>query len=100
MRDQGNAMRSGGMAGPGLRRYDRLDDIQMAQHRRREDVDPRASGDEEAGDVAPPHMGGGSKARLPIAAAPIPGRIEARRMVFEERGDLLRIRMRYVDEIL
>src|SRR5262249_13626834 len=100
MDDQGNAMRSRGMARLGLRRDDGLHDIETSEHCGREDVDPRPSRHEEAGNVAPPHMGCGSKASLPIAAAPIPGGVEERRMGLEKHGDLFEIRMRISDETL
>ena len=77
----------------------RANDLDLAEHRGGEDVDPRAVAEQELGDVAPSHVGGGPKARLPVAAAPVPGGIRDGGVRRESAADRLEVGVGIGDEL-
>ena len=68
---------------PGHAVSKRADDVERAEHRGDEDVEPRALADEKFRDVAIAHVAGAAQSGLEVAAAPVPGRIEQRRLLGE-----------------
>ena len=104
-RRHGRARRAGSRAGPSrvhLRevREDRADDVEVAERRRREQVEPRAVLDEEERDLAAAHVRSRSQARLPVAAAPVPGGVDQLRFLLQERGDGVDVAVRLRHELL
>ena len=70
---------------------DRAHDLDLAEHRRGEDVEPGAVREQQLGDVASAHVGRGSEPRLPVAVAPVPGRIREGRVPGQRVADRLEI---------
>ena len=65
-----------GLARLGVRREDRADDVELAEHRGDEYIQACAVGQEELRDVATSHVPGRAERGLPVAAAPVPGGVD------------------------
>ena len=78
---------------------DRADDLNLAEHRGGEEVDPRPVREQQLRDVASAHVGRGTKPRLPVAAAPVPGRVRESRLARECVADGLEIAVGVRDEL-
>jgi len=60
-----------------------LDDLELAQHRRNEEVEAGAVGEQELRDVTPSHVACRAERGFPVAVAPVPGGIGERRIPVE-----------------
>ena len=58
-----------------------FDDIEFAEHRRREDIEARAVFEQKVGDVFASHMCRGAEGGFKIAATPIPGGVDEGRLL-------------------
>src|SRR5262245_14835572 len=83
-----------------VRREDRANDLHVAEHRRGEDVEPCAVAEEELGDVAPAHVRRRAERSLPVAAAPVPGRIRERGVGLQRCPNRVEVTMRVAYEFL
>src|SRR5262245_32910000 len=81
-------------------RQGRLDDVELAQHCSRENVEACALTQEKGGDILAPHMGGGTQRRLEIAATPIPHRVDEPGLALQKLLYAPEIAMRLGDEFL
>src|SRR5947209_841719 len=63
--DQRDAVRAGGEPSGRVCRNDRLDDLQLAEHRGGEQVDAGPARQEVSGDLVTPHVRRGAESRLP-----------------------------------
>ena len=68
-------------------REHRADDVEVTERRRCEQVEPRAVLDEEERDLATAHVRSRTQARLPVAAAPVPGGVDELWLLLQERAD-------------
>jgi hypothetical protein len=74
--------------------------FQMPQHGGRKDVHARAVPEQEKRDVAPADMGRGAEPGLPVAAAPVPRRVDERGLLPDEFARAVEIAMRDADEVV
>ena len=97
---QRNAMRTAPVSRLWYRRDHRAYDVELPKHCRSEDVYARAPLEKMQRDVPTAHMRGGTQARLPVARAPIPCRIDQRRLSFQQIAHTRKIAMGVIDEVL
>ena len=83
-----------------IRLEERLHDLDAPEHRGAEDVHPRAAREQERGDVGTPHVRGAAEARLPVASAPVPRRVDEARLGVEQGLRALQVAVRHPDEVL
>src|SRR4029079_9031246 len=86
MLDERDPMRTERFAHLRKVREDRGDDLEVAEHRRCEQVETGTVLEQVEGDLAPPHVRSGAETGLPVAATPVPGGVHERRLLFEERA--------------
>ena len=84
----------------GLEGQEGFNGIELAHHRRAEEVDPRPPVEQDLDDVSSAHVRGPAEPGLPVAVAPVHRRVEHRRFPIEQLFDHVEIRMRIDDEVL
>src|SRR5438445_11777875 len=100
MRSKRDAVRSEGGSHVRMSGKDRAHDVDLAEHRRCEEVEARAVFEEQFGDIAAPHVCGCAERALPVAAAPVPGGVDELRLRTECVADRIDVAMRVADERL
>jgi hypothetical protein len=98
--EEGDAVRAGVAVDAGVGGDERFDDVELPEHRRRENVHPRAALDQVFGDRSVAEVRRATQGRLPVAAAPVPGGIGKARFLLQERFHSFQVAVTLADEIL
>src|SRR5262245_24090964 len=100
MDQQRDSMRSERLAGLRVGLQDRSYDLHLIQHGGGKNIYSCPLRQEKFGDIFASHVGGGAQSCLPIAPAPVPGRIEERRLLLEQLFHSGKIPMRLSYKLL
>ena len=82
-----------------VRREDRADRLDVAEHRSDEHVEPRPMAEKELCDLALAHVPGGAQRGLPVAAAPVPRSVDEGRFGSESAAHAFEVAVGIRNEI-